>query len=611
MFTRIVVGVDGSRIAESAAQAAISLAAQSRAQVYLVSVVEELPRYISAREEVAREEAEARQYFTTCHARLQRAAERRGVKLLAQILVGHEVQQVLNSLTTNKADLLIIGHAGHSAVSGIGLGSTASQLLRHAPCSVLIARTHATMPHLARLAVALDGSPLGWEAYAVALDLARHTRHPLYAVSVAEGRSGATASEAALQGKAAEPSHSWVTFLLGAQTRAASSAATAGIALEITTQTGSAREALVAAARDVDADVLILGATGHDHPWSRTVGATAMKVAEDAPCAVLVVRPPRSGWVVRDVMTPATAIAHLETPLAEVLTAFIEERSRLVPVVSPDGVLSGVITLSHLLRQGDPALATHLAQLQRPALIRAHLEHLMEERTARESMLSSSYVLQGDVPLSVAGRYLTTHRITRVPVVDATHHLLGIVSEHEIASALITPLAGKPTPSVTSVAPADSPALQPLTAGMLADQTIPRLAESASVDEVVSTLQAAPGRLVLIVGQDGQFRGLIDERVLLQRALAGESKGLSGALQRLFSHAQAQTPGRDLPQEPLTAASMLRQGTPLVHTETPLVQALADIITSQSSDVGVVITPDDRPVGVLWRGIALRALVRG
>ena len=611
MFTRIVAGVDGSRIAEGAAQIAISLAAQSRAQVYLVSVVEELPRYISAREEVAREETEARQYFTACHARLRREAERRGVTLLAQILVGHEVQQLLNSLTTNKADLLIIGHAGHSAVSGIGLGSTASQLLRHAPCSVLIARTHAAMLHLGRLAVALDGSPLGWEAYAVALDLARHTRHPLHVISVAEGRSGATASEAALQGKAAEPSHSWVTFLLGAQTRAAASAATAGIALEIKTQTGSAREALVAAARNVDADMLILGATGHDHPWSQSVGATTLKVAEDALCTVLVVRPPRSGGVVRDVMTEASVVAHLETPLVEVLTAFIEERTRLVPVVSPDGMVSGVITLSHLLRQGDPALATHLAQLERPALIRAHLEQMLAGQTARESMLNNPYVLQGDVPLSVAGRYLTTHRITRVPVVDSNRHLVGIVSEHEIVSALITPLAGTLTPSVKSATPVDSPALQPLTAGMLTDQTIPRLAESASVDEVVSTLQATPGRLVLIVGQGGQFRGLIDERVLLQRTLAGESKGLSGALQRLFSHAQAQAPGRGQPQEPLIAASLLRQEIPLVHAETPLVQALAYIIASQSSDVGVVTTPDDRPIGVLWRGTALRALVRG
>jgi nucleotide-binding universal stress UspA family protein/CBS-domain-containing membrane protein len=611
MFTRIVVGVDGSRISEGAAQAAISLAARSEAQVHLVSVIEELPRYISAREEVAREEAEARQYFTTCHQRWQQEAERKGVTLTTHLMVGHEVQQLLTALTTLKADLLVIGHAGHSAVWGTGLGSTASQLLRHAPCSVLIVRTHAPALHLARLVVALDGSPLGWEAYAVALDLARHTRHPLHVLSVAGGRHGAGTSEAEPQARAAEPSRSWVTFLLGAQARAAASAAAAGVDVEIKTQTGPVSETLVAAARDVDADVLILGATGHEHPWSQTTGAIAVEVAEGAPCAVLVVRPPRSGAVVRDVMMPASVVAQLEDPLSEALSLLLDDQARLIPVVSPEGTVSGVITLSRLLRQLDPALAAHLAQLSAPAQVRTHLEHMLEGRTARESMLSNPYVLQMDVPLTVAGRYLTTHGITRAPVIDASRRLVGILGEHEVVSALIAPASQQAaTPQGTKM-PAFIADAQALTAGMLTDQTAPKLAESASADEVVSALQATPNRLVLVVGTAGQFRGLIDERVLLQRMLVGKSKGLSGALQHFFSSSQAHPPASNQPGEPLTAASLMRPGVPVVTGDTLVTQALAQLITSQSSDVGVVVAPDGQPVGILWRHLALRALLRG
>ncbi len=611
MLTRMVVGVDGSRISEAAAQAALSLAVQSHAQVYLISVVEELPRYISAREEVAREEAEARHYFTACHQRLQQEAERKGVTLTNQIVVGHEVQQLLNAATSLKADLLVIGHAGHSAVSGTGLGSTASQLLRHAPCSVLIARTQAQTPQLARLAVALDGSPLGWEAYAVALDLAQGTRHPLHMVSVAEGRAGASASEAALQARAAEPSHSWVTFLLGAQARAAASAATAGVAVDIKTQTGSAREVLVATAREAGADLLILGATGHDHPWSQTVGATAMKVAEDAPCSVLIVRPPRSGAVVRDVMTPASVVAQLETPLSEMLSALLDDRARLIPVVSPEGTVHGVMTLSHLLRQLDPALAQRLTQADSAAQVRTHLEQVLEGHTARERMLTNPHVLQMEVPLTVAGRYLTTHGVTRVPVVDAAGHLVGILSEHEVVSALMGSTKQSTATPQNTETPSTTSSTQGLTAGMLADQTTPRLAESASADEVVHVLESSPGRLALVVGDAGQLRGLVDERVLLQRALAGKSRGLTGALQRFFSSAQINPPTQHHPGEPLTAAALIRPGVPVVPAEMPVPQALARLITSQNSDVGVVITADNQPVGVLWRRTALRALLRG
>lgn len=610
MFTRIIVGVDGSRLSEAAAQAALSLAVHSQASVHLVSVIEELPRYISAREEVAREETEARHYFTTCHQRIQREAEHKGVALTAQIVVGHEVQQVLHALDALKADLLVIGHVGHSAVSGAGLGSTASQLLRHAPCSVLLVRAQMHAPPLARMAVALDGSPLGWEAYAVALDLAQAARHALQVVSVAEGRSGASASEAALQARAAEPSRSWVSFLLGAQARAAASAATAGVAVDLKTQTGSAREALVATAREADVDLVILGATGHDHPWSQTVGATTMKVAEDAPCSVLIVRPPRSGAVVREVMTPASVVAQLETPLSEVLSALLDDQARLVPVVTPEETVQGVITLSHLLRQLDPALAERLTQVASSAQVRTRLEQALEGRTAGECMLRTPHVLQMDVPLTVAGRYLTTHGVTRVPIVDATQRLVGILSEHEVVAALIGPLhqPTPPTPDLTS--PPASPSGQALTAGMLADQTTPKLGESASADEVVRVLESNLGRVALVVGGTGQVHGLIDERVLLQRALVGTPRGVTGILQRFFSAGSLPSAAHS-PGEPLTAAALMRPGVPMVPADMSLLQALAQIISSQESDVGIVITADQQSVGVLWRRVALRALLRG
>jgi nucleotide-binding universal stress UspA family protein/CBS-domain-containing membrane protein len=611
MFTRIAVGVDGSRLSEAAAQVAMSLAGLCHAQVHLISVIEELPHYISAREEVAREEAEARQYFTTCHQRLQHEAESKGIALSTQIVVGHEVQGLLAALTDFKADLLVIGHAGHSAVSGTGLGSTASQLLRHIPCSMLITRVQPHEFAAFRLVVAHDGSPLGWEAYAVALDLTRLTRHPLHVVSVAEGRSGVSASEAALQAKSSEPSRSWVTFLLAAQARAVASAATMGVAVEIKTETGSARDVLVIAAREANADLLVLGATGHEHPWSQTVGATAMKVAEDAPCSVLVVRPLRSGALVRDIMTPAPVVAQLETPLSEMLSTLLDDRARLIPVVSPEGAVCGVITLSHLLHQLDPTLAARLTQARSPEQIRTRLEQALQGQSVREGMLNTPAVLQGDVPLTVAGRYLTTRGITRVPVVDSRQHLIGILSEHEIVSALIAPL-NQHTTSSSTLLPVDVPiSTQELTARMLADQTIPQLIETTSADEVVRILESNPGRLVLVVGETGQFRGLIDERVLLQRALIGASRGLTGALQRFFSAPQISSPVSQHAGEPLTAAALIRPSVPVVPEDMPVLQALAQLITSQESDLGVVVTPTGQPVGVIWRRAALRALLRG
>lgn len=38
------------------------------------------------------------------------------------------------------ADLLIIGHSGHSGIWGRLLGTTADKVVDHAPCSVLVVR---------------------------------------------------------------------------------------------------------------------------------------------------------------------------------------------------------------------------------------------------------------------------------------------------------------------------------------------------------------------------------------------------------------------------------------------------------------------------------------
>jgi nucleotide-binding universal stress UspA family protein/CBS domain-containing protein len=616
MFTRIVAGVDGSAPAEEAARAAIALAARNRAEVHLVSVVEELPGYVSAREEIVHEETEARRYFHVAHARLQKEAARQGVAATTHVLVGHEAGQLISYLLEVRADLLAIGHAGHSAVWGTALGSTAIQLLRHAPCSILIVRANTQALHFARLAIAFDGSPLGWEAYAVALDLAQHTRHPLSVLSVAEGLPVASSGVAPAAATSFDaPRSAWQMFLASAQARAVARAAAAGITTEMSTWTGPASEALVRAAHELSADLLILGATGHEHPWSQTAGGTATKVAEEASCAVLVVRPPIRGALVRDVMAPVSFVAHPHTPLAEVLSVLLEGSARLVPVVSSANTLDGIITLGHLLRCLDPTLVTHLTQKQELAHMHLHLDRLVAGQTARDAMLTRPYVLQPDVPLDVAGRYLTAHHITRVPVVDASYRLVGMLSEREIVAALIAPLAQPVDADPGSAGPSgagDAAWAASPTAEILADRHALVLAESASADEVVRALQATRNHLALVVAPDGQLRGVIDERSLLRRILPHKETGLGAALSRFLtlSPAQALAIARGHRTEPLTAAALMHP-IPTIPASMPVPDALARLITAQNSDVGVVVTPDNHPIGLLWRRAALRALVRG
>jgi nucleotide-binding universal stress UspA family protein len=139
MYKRIVVGLDGSKGSESALAAAIALARSSKAELFLISI-EELPRYPAAVDEVDDEREAATEFFQ----RVQREGIERvttaGLIARHAIRVGHPGQALAHYALEVGADLLVIGHSGHSGVWGRLLGTTADKVVDHAPCSVLVVR---------------------------------------------------------------------------------------------------------------------------------------------------------------------------------------------------------------------------------------------------------------------------------------------------------------------------------------------------------------------------------------------------------------------------------------------------------------------------------------
>src|SRR6266566_1656748 len=125
MYRRIAVGFDGSSGSRRALEAAVDLARSGKAELFLVSI-EELPRYPGAIDEV---EDEAVRQITGA-----------GLVVHREIRPGHAAQALPHYAMEVGADLLVIGHSGHSAIWGRLLGTTADKVVDHAPCSVLVVR---------------------------------------------------------------------------------------------------------------------------------------------------------------------------------------------------------------------------------------------------------------------------------------------------------------------------------------------------------------------------------------------------------------------------------------------------------------------------------------
>jgi len=63
-----------------------------------------------------------------------------------------------------------------------------------------------------------------------------------------------------------------------------------GVRVEVRIVAGSAPKLLCDVAKDVRADLLVIGASGRSGLWGGLLGTTADKVVDHAPCSVLVVR---------------------------------------------------------------------------------------------------------------------------------------------------------------------------------------------------------------------------------------------------------------------------------------------------------------------------------
>lgn len=139
MFDKIVVAYDDSPGARRALEIGVALAQRPGVELTAIAVEAHLPHYGATVGEVDEERAVEEQACQRWLKAAQAYADEHQVELHTAIRAGHPAQELLHSAQKHRADLLILGHAGHSRIWGRFLGSTVEKVSRHAPCSVLIA----------------------------------------------------------------------------------------------------------------------------------------------------------------------------------------------------------------------------------------------------------------------------------------------------------------------------------------------------------------------------------------------------------------------------------------------------------------------------------------
>jgi CBS domain-containing protein len=117
---------------------------------------------------------------------------------------------------------------------------------------------------------------------------------------------------------------------------------------------------------------------------------------------------------VRDVMTPSPASCPPDATLAEVASAMQENCCGALPVVGRDGRVVGIVT------DRDICMVTALANVMASSV------------TAEEAMARKVETCRPEDGLLSALRHMEGAGVRRLPVVDASVHLVGMVSVDDI-----------------------------------------------------------------------------------------------------------------------------------------------------------------------------------
>ena len=217
-----------------------------------------------------------------------------GLTVEGEVREGRPSEVILDRAAELAAYLLVIGAKGLSAPGEFRLGSTAHKLAHYAECSVLVARpTERTQP--ISIILAADGSFEAQRAAVFLCTLSLPQWAEVTVVSVAEARVGLPAGSGLAERRlAAEVPEAVHRALLDAAETHVSELVEClrGCNAQVRSaiRFGHPAEEILNAAREHDADLIVIGARGQTRAEPFRLGGVAQKVVKYAPCSVLVVR---------------------------------------------------------------------------------------------------------------------------------------------------------------------------------------------------------------------------------------------------------------------------------------------------------------------------------
>lgn len=296
MFKKILVPLDGSKIAEAVIPFASEIATRSRAELLFVTAVQQVGVWDAALSlQVLKREAEvAADYLAT----VERDLSGEGQKVATQVLDGDAAEAVLAAVEEAGADLIAISTHGRSGVSRWLFGSVATHILERAAVPLLVLRPKegedrgAPGPVVKKILVPLDGSEVAKSILPVIEEFAKTMGASLvlyHSVAPLSAYPGFESAGAAALGEAIEEMQRQAKEILA---RTAEEVVSRGVEATTVVSLGTPVDGVLTAANELDVDLIAIATHGRSGFGRAVLGSVAdgvIRRSADVPC--LVVRP--------------------------------------------------------------------------------------------------------------------------------------------------------------------------------------------------------------------------------------------------------------------------------------------------------------------------------
>ncbi|MBI2877202.1 MAG: universal stress protein [Candidatus Tectomicrobia bacterium] len=312
---KVVVPVDLSQNSEEALPLAFSLAREFKARLYLLYVYH-LPSFLDllaaplaflkGKEELAAEiEKQAQQKLSALIQRYHQ--EESDLQLEGLVRQGVPYEEILKVAQEVEASLIVICTRGLTGLEHLILGSTAERVVRMAECPVMTVRPRgqrSVMPgqaiSLRKILAPVDFSPCSRKTLHYAIALAQRYKAELHLLTCNEGY---VAGPEIIKGDLPPESRKVQSLLdlIEALSRRETEerfekfleeipVEELGIPVERVIVEGTPYQEIIQKARELEAELIVMGTHGRTGLERVLLGSTTEKVVRLAPCAVMTVR---------------------------------------------------------------------------------------------------------------------------------------------------------------------------------------------------------------------------------------------------------------------------------------------------------------------------------